>query len=120
MPASVMSRPAAVVEHDPGGQRGLGARLGRQRRHLVAPADPARRGRGGDEVQPAGGDVEELAVPGDVVDQRALERLQRRVERLQRAERGDVDLDDRAVGRAGPRRSRARASTSGSSGTRHS
>ena len=47
-----------------------------------------------DQVQAGGLDVEELAVPGDVVDQRALERGQRRVEGLQRAERRDVDLGD--------------------------
>ena len=41
-------------------------------------------------------------MPGDVVDQRALERGQRRVEGLQGAERGDVDLDDGAVGEPAP------------------
>ena len=70
-------------------------------------------------MEPGGLDVEELAVPGDVVDQRALERLHRRVEGLQRAERHDVDpADGTAVEPA--LRSRASASTSGSSGTRSS
>ena len=83
-----------VVEDDAERERGLGARLRRDRRHLVAPADPAGPGEVHDEVQAGGLDVEELAVPGDVVDQRALERGQRRVEGLQGAERRDVDLRD--------------------------
>jgi hypothetical protein len=42
-------------------------------------------------------DVEELAVPGDAVDERTAERGDRRVVGLQAAERSDVDADDGAV-----------------------
>ena len=106
-----------VVDDDAGGEGVLAAGPGGQRRHLVAPADPAGPGEVDDEVQPAGVDVEELAVPGDVLDERALERVQRRVEGLQRAERGEVDAARSRGPSSRPRRSRARASTSGSSGT---
>ena len=41
-----------------------------------------------------GVDVEELAVPVDAVDGRPLERLRRRVERLEHAERRELDLRD--------------------------
>ena len=50
-----------------------------------------------DQVQPADADVEELAVPRDVVDQQPLERAQRRVEGLERAERRDVHRRDRVA-----------------------
>ena len=83
-----------VVEDDAEGERRLGARLRRDRRHLVAPAHPAGAGEVQDQVEAGRLDVEELAVPGDVVDHRALERGQRRVEGLEGAERGDVDLRD--------------------------
>ena len=84
--------PAAVVEHDAQRERPTcDPARGGSRRHLVAPADPAGPGEVDHEVQAGGVDVEELAVAGDVVDEGALERLQRRVEGLERAERGDVD-----------------------------
>ena len=93
--------PGVVVEDDPGGERRLVARPRRRRRapssrHRIQPA----RDRCTTRCSPEARDVEELAVPGDVVDQRAVERGQRRVVGLQRAERGDVDADDRAVGEA--------------------
>ena len=37
-------------------------------------------------------------MPGDVLDEEALKRGERRVEGLEGAERGDVDADDRSVG----------------------
>jgi hypothetical protein len=48
-------------------------------------------------VQPGGLDVEELAVSCHVVHERAVQRRQRGVEGLQRAEGGDVDARDRPV-----------------------
>ena len=86
-----------VVEDDPHRQRRLVARLGRDASAPRRASGSSRRGRGAGQVQPGGVDVEELAVPGDVLDQRPLERRERRVEGLQRAERGDVDLDDGAL-----------------------
>ena len=86
-----------VVDDHARGQRVLAVGSRGQRRHLVAPADPARPGEVDDQVDAARVDVEELAVPRDVVDQRAVQRVQRRVEGLQRAERGQVDAADRAA-----------------------
>ena len=95
VPASVMSRPdwssrttrTASVDL----VLGLGGIVGTSSRQRTQPGS----GEVEAEVQAGGLDVEELAVPGDPVDHRALERGQRRVEGLQGAERGDVDLDDR-------------------------
>ena len=83
-------------------ERGLAVGPGGERRHLVAPADPAGAGEVDDQVRPARGDVEELAVPGDVLDERAVQRVQRRVEGLQRAEGRQVDAGDRAVDEPAP------------------
>ena len=119
VPASVMSSPepssrctrAAIGDL----LLGLGGSVGTSSRQRTQP--PA--GQVHHQVQPGGADVDELAVPGDVVDEAARQRGQRRVEGLQRAERGDVDAGDgRPSSR--PRRSSARPSTSGSSGTRTS
>ena len=61
---------------------------------LVAPAQPAGPRQVEDQVQPLGGDVDELAVPGDVVDLQAPQGRERRVVGLQRAERGELDVGD--------------------------
>ena len=53
-------------------------------------------------MQPADGHVEELAVPGHVLDQQPLERPQRRVEGLERAERRDVHRGDRVAVQPAP------------------
>jgi hypothetical protein len=50
-----------------------------------------------DQVQAGGVDVDELAVPGDAVDEAAGQGAQRRVEGLQGAERRDVDPGDGPV-----------------------
>ena len=94
VPASVMSSPlpSSRTTRTASGDLLLGR--GGTGRQLVAPADPAGAGEVEDQVETGRLDVEELAVPGDVVDQRALERLHRRVERLQGAERDDVDPAD--------------------------
>ena len=98
VPASVMSRPRAVSSSTIRAASGdLLFGLGGQRRHLVLPADPAGAGEVQHEVGPGDVDVEELAVPGDAVDQRAGQRGDRRVVGLQAAERRDVDAHDRAA-----------------------
>ena len=100
VPASVMSRPGWVSRSGSSmttraasgflllGRAGSGG-------HLVAPADPAGPREVDHEVHAARVDVEELAVPGHVVDERAVQGVQRRVEGLERAERGEVDPADR-------------------------
>jgi hypothetical protein len=49
------------------------------------------------QVDAGGLEIEELAVPAYVVDERALQRAERRVIGLERAELDEVDLGDGAV-----------------------
>ena len=94
--------PGLVVENHARGERVLAAGPGRQRRHLVLQRIQPPRARCDDQVEPADVDVQELAVPGDVLDQQPLERPQRRVEGLERAERRDVHGGDRMAVQPAP------------------
>jgi hypothetical protein len=79
-----------VVEAHPQRDRTL-ARLGRGRGDRVAVVQPAGPGQVDDQVQVAGDDVEELPEPPGSGDLLTVQRGRRRVEGLQRADRGDVD-----------------------------
>ena len=109
------------VAHDVDGERLLGARLGEvesgavveahaQRdgrlprpddglRQLVVPAEPPRAREVEHEVQAARIEIDELAVAGCRVDRATRELLQRRVEGLQRRDRGDRRRRDRTTDR---------------------
>src|SRR6476469_9332298 len=89
VPASVMSRPGWASKS--GSSITMRAASGFL---LLGRAGPAEVD---DDVHAARVDVEELAVPRHVVDERAVKGVQRRVEGLQRAERRQVDAADRAA-----------------------
>ena len=75
-------------------------------RQLVGPAQPAGPSEVEDEVRAVDVEVEELAVPVDAVDRRPLERLRRRVERLEHAERSRARPSSRRARRSARRGSR--------------
>ena len=91
VPASVRSKPGAVVEVDAQRERALAVRLGRRRRQRGPPLQPAGPGQVDHQVQAVHVQVEELPVPARPGHGQPAERGHRRVVRLQGADRGDVD-----------------------------
>jgi hypothetical protein len=88
-----------VIQMDPQRKR-TAARLRRRWRQLVPPVQPAGPGQVYDEVQPADVEVQELPVPPCPGDLQPGQRGVRRVERLDRRHRAQVDAGENMPDRA--------------------